>query len=67
MSQADTDGMTEPENVEVGEIDTPPEDGVFRDWDGEQLKDEVVAQGNHIGAETPDVDFVEVEGEVLPL
>lgn len=56
--------MTAPE---VGPEDTPPTDGVFRDWDGSQLDPEVVAEGNRIGAGTPDIDYVEVDGKVRPL
>lgn len=57
--------MTTPE---IGPVDTPPTDGVFRDWDGAQLEPEVIAEGNRIGAETPDFDYIEGDdGERVPL
>lgn len=52
---------------EVGPEDKPPTDGVFRDWDGSQLDPATISEGNRIGAETPDFDFVETDGEVHPL
>ncbi len=52
--------MTEPE---VGPEDTPPTDGVFRDWDGWQLDSKVIAEGERLGAGTPDVDYVELDGQ----
>ncbi len=51
----------------VGPVDQPPTDGVFRDWDGAQHDPEVIAEGNRIGAETPDIDFIEVDGEQVEL
>lgn len=51
----------------VGAPDTPPSGGVFRDWDGAQLDPETVALGNLLGAETPDLDYVEVDGKQVLL
>lgn len=55
---------TEPE---IGPVDTPPSDGIFRDWDGAQNEPTAVVLGNLLGAETPDVDYVEVEGKTVLL
>ncbi len=52
--------MTTPER---GPVDEPPADGVFRDWDGAQHDPKVIAEGERLGAGTPDVDYVEVDGQ----
>lgn len=54
--------------AEIGPEDSPPADGVFRDWDGAQLDPEVIAEGERLGAGTPDVDYAEgPDGEWVPL
>lgn len=61
-------GLDDPQApIEVGPVDEPPKDGVSRDWDGMQHDPEAIAEGNLIGAETPDIDFVEVGGKVKAL
>lgn len=53
------------DGAEVGPVDEPPGDKVFRDWDGVQHDPDVVAEGNRLGEETPDVDFIETaDGKV---
>jgi len=47
--------MPGPDDVIELPPDEPPTSGAFADWDGDQLRPEVVADGNRLG-ETIDVD-----------
>lgn len=61
--------MTE-EPAKETPIDEPPKSGVFIDQEQfyKELTPEEIAEGEHIGAETDDVDFIEDEdGNRRPL
>lgn len=55
------------ENIKTTPKDEPPKSGVWVDQEDffPELTEEEIAEGERLGAETPDVDFIEEDGATI--
>lgn len=58
------------EPIKTTPVDEPPKSGVWVDQEQfyQELSPEEIAEGEHLGAETDDIDYIEDEnGNLIPL